>query len=120
MKADIQAGQSFEQIARASSEDASASNGGDLGWTSPGSFVPEFEEAMNRLPVGGLSDPVVTRFGVHLIQVVERRNVAVDVRQQREQARNVLREQKFEDAYVEWIRDLRGRAYIELRDPPQR
>ena len=56
--------------------------------------------------------------GVHLIQVLERRQVALDIKQQREQARNVLREQRFEEAYAEWIRDLRGRAYVEMREPP--
>jgi peptidyl-prolyl cis-trans isomerase SurA len=81
--------------------------------------VPEFEEAMNALALNGLSDPVVSRFGVHLIQVMERRKVTLDAKQQREQARNALREQKFEEAYLEWVRDLRGRAYVELREPPQ-
>jgi peptidyl-prolyl cis-trans isomerase SurA len=81
-------------------------------------MVPEFEEAMNALPLGGLSQPVVSRFGVHLIQVLDRRDVAVDPRQLREQARNALREQRFDDAYVEWARDLRGRAYVEMREPP--
>ncbi|NUZ04512.1 peptidylprolyl isomerase [Piscinibacter koreensis] len=119
LKRTIADGGSFEQAARANSQDASATAGGDLGWTSPGQLVGEFEEAMNALPIGGISDPVTTRFGVHLIQVVERRSVPVDPRQLREQARNIVREQKFEDAYMEWIRDLRGRAYIELRDAPQ-
>jgi len=109
----------FEQLARENSEDGSAAAGGDLGWTSPGTFVPEFEETMNALPLNGISDPLPSRFGVHLIQVLERRQVNVDVKQQREQARNVLREQKFEEAYLEWVRDLRGRAYIEMRDAPQ-
>ncbi|HKX43765.1 MAG TPA: peptidylprolyl isomerase, partial [Burkholderiaceae bacterium] len=109
----------FEQIARENSEDGSAQQGGDLGWASPGNFVPEFEEAMNALPLNGLSEPIVSRFGVHLLQVLERRQTTVDLKQAREQARNVLREQKFEDAYLEWIRDLRGRAYIEMREPPQ-
>lgn len=109
----------FEQLARDNSEDGSAPQGGDLGWVSPGAFVPEFEETMNALPAGGLSDPLLSRFGVHLIQVIERRTVTLDAKQQREQARNVLREQKFEDAYNEWIRDLRARAYIEMREPPQ-
>jgi len=109
----------FEQLARDNSEDGSAAQGGDLGWTAPGSFVPEFEEAMMALPVGGISDPVTTRFGLHLIQVVDRRQTTVDIRQLREQARNILREQKFEAAFAEWMRDLRGRAYIEYRDPPQ-
>ena len=109
----------FEQLARDNSEDGSAAQGGDLGWTSPGGFVPEFEEAMNALPPGGMSEPLVSRFGVHLIQVIERRQVALDLKQQREQARNILREQRFDEAYVEWVRDLRGRAYVELRDAPQ-
>lgn len=119
-KQDILAGRkSFDQLARENSEDGSASAGGDLGWTSPGAFVPEFEEAMNKLPINGISDPLVSRFGVHLIQVMERREMTLDRKQQREQARNVLREQKFESAYLDWVRDLRGRAYVELREAPQ-
>lgn len=119
-KRQIAAGtRTFEQIARDNSEDGSAAQGGDLGWVSPGNFVPEFEEAMNALPLNGLSDPVISRFGVHLIQVMERRKVTLDAKQQREQARNALREQKFEEAYLEWVRDLRARAYVELREPPQ-
>lgn len=108
----------FEQIARANSEDASAPQGGDLGWAFPGAFVPEFEEAMNGLPINGISDPFISRFGVHLVQVLERREVTLDAKQEREQARNVLREQKFRQAYADWIRDLRARAYVDLRDPP--
>jgi peptidyl-prolyl cis-trans isomerase SurA len=119
-KSAIQSGtKSFEQLARENSEDASAPLGGDLGWTSPGSFVPEFEDAMDALAPGGVSDPVISRFGVHLIQVLERRQATLDMKQAREQARNVLREQKFETAYLDWIRDLRARAYIEMREPPQ-
>jgi peptidyl-prolyl cis-trans isomerase SurA len=119
-KREILAGtKTFEQLARANSEDASAQQGGDLGWASPGSFVPEFEQAVDALPVGGISDPVTTRFGLHLVQVVDRRKVTLDNRQLREQARNILREQKFEQAFAEWLRDLRSRSYIELRDPPQ-
>lgn len=110
---------SFEQLARDNSEDGSAAQGGDLGWVSPGNFVPEFEEAMNALAINGLSEPVVSRFGVHLIQVVERRKMALDAKQQREQARAALREQKFEEAYAEWVRELRARAYVEMREPPQ-
>ncbi|WP_088283566.1 peptidylprolyl isomerase [Ideonella sp. A 288] len=108
----------FEDVARELSEDGSASAGGDLGWASPGQFVPEFEEAMNRLPLGGMSPPVVSRFGVHLIQVQERRDTALDPKDVREQVRNMLREQKFEQAYLEWAKDLRLRAYIEMREPP--
>lgn len=119
-KRQVQAGtSSFAQLAKDNSEDGSAPQGGDLGWTSPGTFVPEFEEALNALPVGGISDPVVSRFGVHLIQVNERRQATLDTKQEREQARNVLREKKYDEAYAEWTRELRARAYVELRDPPQ-
>jgi len=109
----------FDDLARQYSEDGSAQAGGELGWSGPGTMVPEFEEAMNKLAIGGVSPPVVSRFGVHLIQVLERRQVAQDMKQAREQARNVLREQKFEEAYNEWAKDLRARAYVEMREPPQ-
>ncbi len=109
----------FEEIARQYSEDGSAASGGDLGWFGPGIMVPEFEQAAAALPIGGLSAPVVSRFGVHLIQVLERRDVVLEPKQLREQARNVLREQKFEQAYLDWTKELRSRAYVELREPPQ-
>lgn len=109
----------FAQLAKDNSEDGSAPTGGELGWVSPGGFVPEFEEAMNALALGGMSDPVVSRFGVHLIQVTERKQTTLEPKQQREQARNVLREQKFENAYTDWLRDLRARAYVERREAPQ-
>ena len=118
LRARIDQGASFEALAREYSQDGSAAQGGDLGWVMPGSLVPEFEQAMNSLPVGGVSQPVVSRFGVHLIQVVERRETTLDAKQVREQARNALREQKFEQAYLDWIRELRARAYVEMRDPP--
>ena len=118
-KRQIEAGRArFEEVARDVSEDGSAAAGGDLGWASPGQYVPEFEEAMNALPIDGLSDPVVSRFGVHLIQVLERRAAQVEVKQLREQARNVLRERRFEQAYTDWAKELRSRAYVELREPP--
>lgn len=119
-KRQIESGsKSFEEIARQFSEDSSAAAGGDLGWASPGVMVPEFEEAMNALPLNGLSAPVVSRFGVHLIQVLERREQMLETKQLREQARNVLREQRFEQAYLDWTKELRSRAYVEYREPPQ-
>ena len=108
----------FEEIARQYSEDGSAQAGGDLGWASPGSFVPEFEEAMDKLPIAGLSGPVRSRFGVHLIQVLDRRDSTIDPKQLREQATNALKEQKFDPAYSEWVADLRAKAFIEYRDAP--
>jgi len=84
----------------------------------PGTFVQEFEEVMTALPVGEVSDPVISRFGIHLMQVLDRRQAALDTRQEREQARSVLREKKFDEAYAEWNRELRQRTYIEMREPP--
>ena len=119
-KRQIESGaKTFESIARESSEDGSGPQGGDLGWVSPGGFVPEFEEAMNALPIDGISQPVPSRFGLHLIQVIGRRDVDVDPKQRREQARAALRERKYEQAHTEWLDELRARAYIELREPPQ-
>jgi peptidyl-prolyl cis-trans isomerase SurA len=110
--------QTFEQVARELSEDASAAQGGDLGWSSAGAFVPEFEQAMNTLPLKTVSAPVITRFGVHLLEVVQRREQTLDAKAQRERAMAALREQKFEAAAAQWLSELRSRAYIELRDAP--
>lgn len=120
IKKRIAGGQSdFATQAREISEDASAKDGGDLGWTSPGAFVPEFEQVMNSLAPGQVSDPLTSRFGVHLIQVVERRDTELSKREQREMARNALREIKQEEAYTLWAQEVRGRAYVEYREPPQ-
>ena len=109
----------FETLARANSQDASASQGGDLGWANPGQFVPEFEEVMNALAPGQISDPLISRFGVHLIQLVERRTAPLSPKDQREVTRNQLREKKLDDAYLVWTQDVRGRAYVEMREPPR-
>ena len=106
----------FEQVARENSEDGSAPEGGDLGWVSPGGFVPEFEDAMNGLPINGISAPTPSRFGVHLIQVLERRTTEIEVKALRDQARNTLREQKYDEAYADWVKELRSRAFVEIRE----
>ena len=80
-------------------------------------MVPEFEVPASQLAPGQISDPVASRFGVHLIQVLERRRVQMSPVQRREQVRNILRERKFEQSYQEWVDELRARAYIEIRDP---
>jgi len=82
-------------------------------------FVPEFEEVMNQLKEGEISQPTVTRFGVHLIQLTDRRRVELSARDVREQVRSQLREVRLEEAYANWVRDVRERAYVELREPPQ-
>ena len=116
-KRQIETGQAkFEEIAKANSEDGSAEAGGDLGWMGAGGFVPEFEEAMNVLAVGGISPPVMSRFGVHIIQVLERRMVEVEVKQLRDQARAALREQKYDEAYQDWVKELRAKAFVEVRE----
>ena len=115
----IQSGADFAELARQFSQDGSAGAGGDLGWASPGQFVPEFEEVMAQLRPRQVSEPLVSRFGVHLIEVMERREAPVTLREQREMVRNQLREKKMEEVYSAWIEELRGRAYVELRDPPQ-
>ena len=118
-KQQIQAGADFAVLARQFSQDGSASAGGDLGWASPGQFVPEFEEVMARLSPGQVSEPLISRFGAHLIQVMERREAAMSIREQREMVRAQLREKKLEELYANWVSELRGRAYVELREPPQ-
>jgi peptidyl-prolyl cis-trans isomerase SurA len=110
----------FEDVAKQFSEDGTAPQGGDLGWTSPGAFVPEFEQQMDHLDINAISQPFPTRFGVHLLQVLDRRRVAVDPKELREQARNALKEQKFEAAYNDWVADVRSKAFVEMREPPIR
>jgi peptidyl-prolyl cis-trans isomerase SurA len=111
----IEAGADFAELARLNSEDGTASRGGDLGWVYPGDTVPEFERAMNALAPEEISQPVRTPFGFHLIQVVARRTADVSAERQRQQARLALRERKADDAYQEWLRQLRDRTYVELR-----
>ena len=115
----IEGGANFEDLARQYSEDGSAQMGGDLGWAGPGRYVPEFEQALNALQPGQVSQPVVSRFGVHLIQLVERRQATLTAREQREMLRDVVREEKLEKAHANWLQELRGQAYVEYREPPQ-
>lgn len=116
----IVAGQAdFAALARDNSQDGSAAQGGDLGWTNPGMLVPEFEDTMNRLEPGQISEPLVSRFGLHLIQLIERRTAALTPRELREMVRSTLRDKKLDETYLTWAQDLRGRAYVEMREPPQ-
>jgi len=105
----------FADLARVHSEDASAAKGGDLGWILPGDTVPEFERAMDALKPGEISDPVRSPFGWHLIQVLERGVQDVSKERQRLGARQTLRARKSDEAYQEWVRQLRDRAYVEMR-----
>ena len=108
-------GEKFEVLARQYSEDSTASNGGDLGWINPGDTVPQFEKAMNELKDNQISPPVRTQFGWHVIQVIERRSQDMSKEAARLKARQEIRAKKADEAYQDWIRELRDRAYVELR-----
>ncbi|WP_370653523.1 peptidylprolyl isomerase [Methylotenera sp.] len=105
----------FEALARQYSEDSTASNGGDLGWVNPGDTVPQFEKAMNDLKDNQISQPVRSQFGWHIIQVIERRSQDMSKESARMKARQEIRGRKADEAYQDWIRELRDRAYVELR-----
>lgn len=107
-------GGDFAELARQYSEDASANSGGDLGWVNPGDTVPQFEQAMNLLASGEISEPVRTPFGYHIIQVQERRKQDMTQEAARFKARQEIRTRKAEEAYDDWVRELRDRAYVEL------
>ena len=107
-------GGDFAELARQYSEDASANSGGDLGWVNPGDTVPQFEQAMNLLAPGEISEPVRTPFGYHIIQVQERRKQDMTQEAARFKARQEIRSRKAEEAYADWVRELRDRAYVEL------
>ena len=108
-------GGDFAELARLYSQDGSAAKGGDLGWISPGDTVPEFETAMDALKDNQLSPVVQSPFGMHLIQVLERRQRDVSGERQRATARQALRDRKLDDAYQDWLRQIRDRAYVEVR-----
>lgn len=108
-------GVKFEEMARQYSEDGSASNGGDLGWVNPGDTVPAFEKVMNELGIGEISAPVRSPFGWHIIQVLERRKQDMSKEAARLKARQEIRARKSEEAYQDWVRELRDRAFVELR-----
>jgi peptidyl-prolyl cis-trans isomerase SurA len=108
-------GVNFAELARLNSDDGSASRGGDLGWIYPGDTVPEFERAFTELKPMDVSPPVKTPFGWHLIQVLERRMADMSSERKRVEARKALLDRKGDEAYQEWLRQLRDRAYVEMR-----
>jgi len=111
----IEQGAKFEEQAKLNSEDGSAAKGGDLGWVSPGDTVPDFEQAMNRLKISELSGPVHTPFGWHLIEVQDRRTQDISAERRRDQARMALRQRKSEELFQDWVRQMRDRAYVEIK-----
>ena len=111
----LEHGADFAELARLYSNDLSAAKGGDLGWLYPGDTVPEFQRAMDALKVNEISQPVRTQYGWHLIQVLGRRVEPVSTERKRQLARQALRERKSDEAYEDWLREMRDRAYVEYR-----
>ncbi|MCM2307529.1 MAG: peptidylprolyl isomerase [Sulfuritalea sp.] len=115
LKERLDNGADFAELARLNSNDLSATKGGDLGWLYQGDTVPDFEKAMDALKINQISEPVQSPFGFHLIQVLERRTEDATAERQRLSARQVLRERKADEAYQDWVRQMRDRAYVEYR-----
>ncbi len=116
LRSRLQAGEDFAELARANSDDpGTAAAGGDLGWVNPGTMVPPFEKAMDALQPGQLSAPVKTRFGWHLIEVLERRQQDRTKEVQRNQASETIRQRKLDPAMQAWLRKLRDEAFVDVR-----
>ncbi|HKW80593.1 MAG TPA: peptidylprolyl isomerase [Casimicrobiaceae bacterium] len=115
LKDRIDGGASFAELAKLNSEDASAPKGGDLGWLGPGDTVPEFEDAMSKLALNQVSAPVRTPFGWHLIEVLERRKQDVTAAHERTEAQLAIRQRKADDAFQDWVRQIRDKAFVEVR-----
>jgi peptidyl-prolyl cis-trans isomerase SurA len=110
----VENGDDFAALARAHSEDSgTAANGGDLGWVNPGMMVPEFEKAMNALKPNQLSQPVRTSFGLHLIQVLDRRTHDITQERMEAAARQQIHARKADERYEQWARQLRDEAFVE-------
>lgn len=108
-------GENFSDLAKQYSDDGSGKSGGDLGWVSPGDTLPEFEKIMNGLAIGEISGIIKTQFGLHVMQVLERRNQDMSKEAARIKARQEIRARKSDEAYQDWVRELRDRAFVELR-----
>lgn len=115
LKERLDNGADFAELARLHSNDLSAAKGGDLGWMYQGDTVPDFERAMDALKINEISAPIQSPFGFHLIQVLERRTEDATAERKRLLARQVLRERKSDEAYQDWVRQMRDRAYVEYR-----
>jgi peptidyl-prolyl cis-trans isomerase SurA len=115
LRVKIANGADFAEMAKSNSDDASASKGGDLGWVAPGDTVPEFEKVMNGLKDNEISQPVQTPFGWHLVQVLGRRSDEMSADRKKIVARQAIRQRKADEAYQDWIRQSRDRAFVENR-----
>jgi peptidyl-prolyl cis-trans isomerase SurA len=115
LKDRLDAGAKFDELAKLNSEDGSAAKGGDLGWVNPGDTVGEFQDVMNKLAIDQISTPVRSPFGWHIIQVLERRKQDVTAERERAEAQLSIRQRKADDQFQAWVREIRDRAYVEIR-----
>lgn len=115
LKDRLDAGANFADLAKLNSEDASAPKGGDLGWLSPGDTVAEFDDAMAKLAPNQVSPPVRTSFGWHLIQVLEKRKQDITTDRERSEAMTAIRQRKADEAFQDWVRQIRDKAFVEIR-----
>jgi peptidyl-prolyl cis-trans isomerase SurA len=115
LKDRIDSGAKFEELAKLNSEDTTSAKGGDLGWVNPGDTVPEFDEAMKKLEPNQVSAPVRSPFGWHLIEVLERRRQDITGDRERSEAQMAIRQRKADEAFQDWVRQIRDRAYVEVR-----
>lgn len=119
IKQRILAGEKFDELARIYSDDAvSAANGGDLEWVSPGEMVPQFEDAFNKIPLNEISEPFNTSYGVHILQVLDRRTKNITDELIRAQADNILRSRRAEREFEQWVRELESESYIYYLSEP--
>ena len=116
LKQRIEGGDDFAELAKGNSIDTvSAADGGNLGWVGPGDLVPQFEQIMDTLAPGEISNPFKTQFGFHIVQVLERREHDSTEDVKRAKARNAIRQRKMEEARENWLREMRDEAYVEYR-----
>ena len=116
LRARAESGEDFGELAREYSEDiGSAAEGGELGWTSPGQMVPEFDKAMAATAVDQISEPVKTQFGWHIIQVEGRRQQDMTSEAIRAQAMNYLHDRKYQEELDAWLRQIRDEAFVDIK-----
>ena len=113
----IKAGEDFALLTKEFSEDpGSALNGGELGWSTPGMFVPEFEQTMGSIELNEVSAPFLSQFGWHILQVTERRNQDFSENITRNRAQNLLRQRKYEEELQVWLQEIRDEAFVEIKE----
>ncbi len=116
LRARAEDGEEFATLAKEYSEDSgSALSGGELGWSTPGMFVPEFEDIMHSIALNEISIPFRSQFGWHILQVIERRRQDFSQEIMRNKAQNLLRQRKYEEELQVWLQEIRDEAFIEIK-----